>query len=248
MECRANISNNSGREFKNTKLYIVSGEMNKIGAILFKAMAKSSFVMAPHSEVNRSVLSEYYEYEIKGRFDLDKKENRLVRLVDDSNVIINKEYIYDTDRDVNSVSSVIKTENTEKNGLGIPLPAGVARLYVEKEGQLHFIGEDNIKDTPKGDKIEIVSGNVFDIKVDRKQLGSDKINDNILEERYRIEFKNFRESGVKIMCRERFNSGYWEIRGADFDYRKTDNRTIEFEIEVKPNDTKTAEYTVRKKL
>lgn len=45
----------------------------------------------------------------------------------------------------------IKFLNSENNGLGIPFPKGVVRVFKtdEDDGSLEFIGEDNIDHTPK---------------------------------------------------------------------------------------------------
>ena len=41
--------------------------------------------------------------------------------------------------------------NSENNGLGIPFPKGVVRVFKEDDadGSLEFIGEDSIDHTPK---------------------------------------------------------------------------------------------------
>ena len=59
--------------------------------------------------------------------------------------------------------------NSESNGLGIPFPKGVVRVFKEDQddGSLEFIGEDSIDHTPKDENITLTTGNAFDITADK---------------------------------------------------------------------------------
>lgn len=60
-------------------------------------------------------------------------------------------------------------KNEKTNGLGIPLPKGVVRVFKadESDGSLEFIGEDNINHTPKDLKVTLTTGNAFDITANK---------------------------------------------------------------------------------
>lgn len=66
-------------------------------------------------------------------------------------------------------SNKIQISNTQKNGLGIPLPKGTVRAFKEDEADnsLEFIGEDSIDHTPKDENFTITTGNAFDITADK---------------------------------------------------------------------------------
>jgi hypothetical protein len=53
------------------------------------------------------------------------------------------------------IKSYIEFENKQKDGLGIPLPAGIIKVYKEdeKDGQMEFIGEDAISHTARNEKV-----------------------------------------------------------------------------------------------
>ena len=58
----------------------------------------------------------------------------------------------------------LELANTAKNGLGLPLPRGIVRLYKEDAGKsLQFIGEDRIEHTAKDEKITLRVGDAFDV-------------------------------------------------------------------------------------
>lgn len=55
--------------------------------------------------------------------------------------------------------------NSNANGLGIPFPKGIFRVFKtdEADGSLEFIGEDNIDHTSKDENITLNTGKAFDI-------------------------------------------------------------------------------------
>ena len=70
------------------------------------------------------------------------------------------------------VDIYLQLKNTEKNGMGIPLPAGRrARLQEGRSAtrRYEFIGEDVIQHTPKDEEVLVKLGSAFDIVGERKQ-------------------------------------------------------------------------------
>ncbi len=66
-------------------------------------------------------------------------------------------------------SNKIEFQNNKNNGLGIPLPKGVVRVFKadETDGSLEFIGEDSIDHTPKDENLTLTTGNAFDITANK---------------------------------------------------------------------------------
>jgi len=55
-------------------------------------------------------------------------------------------------------------KNEQKGGLGLPMPAGVLRVYQQdSQGGVQFVGEDRIAHTPKDKTLNIKIGNAFDV-------------------------------------------------------------------------------------
>ncbi|MCH1932533.1 hypothetical protein L9G16_20515, partial [Shewanella sp. A25] len=56
------------------------------------------------------------------------------------------------------------------NGLGVPLPAGRMRFYRsdDQDGNLEFVGENNIDHTPRNEDVSVYTGNAFDLVGERK--------------------------------------------------------------------------------
>jgi len=137
--------------------------------------------------------------------------------------------------------------NSESNHLGMPLPKGKLRFYRrDADGQLEFIGEDQIDHTPKDETIRVTTGNAFDLVGERKQTNF-RVDNNSrwAEESFEIKLRNHKKEAVSIRVVEhlyRWNN--WEITAHTEDFTKTDSHTIEFDVPVNPDQEKTLDYAV----
>ena len=67
-------------------------------------------------------------------------------------------------------------KNEEKTGLGMPMPAGTVRVYqADSKGGVQFVGEDRINHTPKDETLNLKIGNAFDVVAERNQVDFQKI-------------------------------------------------------------------------
>lgn len=250
MDLGVNIKNQGNKSYKNSKIYIVSGDVKTdFGQPKYERfLLKTAEIQSDKDEnITQQKLSDFYEYDIKGIYDIEAKQDITVYILKNSSIKFSKEYVYNSAIDNEGVSAVFTILNIKENNLGYPLPAGEASMFIEKNGVLHFTGKDYIKDTPEKEKIELKSGRVFDIKVERKHVFTEKISNNVWEEKYSLIFKNHKNNKIKIRALERINSVYWEIRESSHNYKKVDNQTIEFEIDIEPQKSVEILYKVRKR-
>ena len=66
-------------------------------------------------------------------------------------------------------------KNEEKAGLGMPMPAGVVRVYqADSKGGVQFVGEDRIMHTPKDEKLKQKKNirSVLDVEPERSKKNS----------------------------------------------------------------------------
>lgn len=154
-----------------------------------------------------------------------------------------KEYSYDGAKDGEKVKVTLNMTNSNENGLGMPLPKGVVRVYkADSDGQLQFLGEDSIDHTPKDEKLRINVGNAFDIVGKRTATDREGMGSYGIRESYSIELKNHNTEDVKITVIEHLY-GNWQVTKASEQYRKKDANTIEFEVIVPKDGSKTITYT-----
>ena len=72
-------------------------------------------------------------------------------------------------------------KNEKESNLGIPLPQGTVRFYEnDSKGNLQFIGENNIQQTAKGEKLELQLGEMFDVFINGKSSDARKVSDKII--------------------------------------------------------------------
>jgi hypothetical protein len=210
---------------------------------------------------------DYHLYTLQRTTSLNNESTKQIELFPTkANVPINKVYVYYglpnqyrsgyssaiTSRDLGiemnkQVDIYIQMDNTEKNGMGMPLPAGHVRVYkadpVDKS--LEFIGEDTIDHTPKDEKLSLRIGTAFDIVGERRQTDFSATNRMIVES-FEIVVKNHKADPVDVIVKENlFRWSSWEITAKSDNYDKMDSRTIHFPITVPANGQKTVTYTVR---
>jgi hypothetical protein len=147
------------------------------------------------------------------------------------------------------VDIYLRLKNSEKNGMGIPLPAGRVRVYKKDEADAasEFIGEDLIQHTPKDEEVLVRVGSAFDIVGERKQTDfSIDQNGRVITESFEITLRNHKAEPAKVIVKENlYRWVNWEITKNSDKFEKQDFRTIHFPVEVPPNGEKKLTYTVK---
>jgi hypothetical protein len=244
------IENNAGTAYPDAKLKLVAGDINRVYEDRVDLVYEQGYpVRTPAPKVGfppgfrQEGLFEYHLYTLQRPTTLNNNEIKQISLLSADNVPAKKEYSYDGAKDGEKVRVTLNMTNSKENGLGMPLPKGVVRVYkADSDGQLQFLGEDSIDHTPKDEKLRINVGNAFDIVgkrtvTDREGLGSYGI-----RESYSIELKNHKTEDVKITVTEHLY-GNWQVTKAFEQYKKKDANTIEFEVNVPKDGSKTITYT-----
>ena len=148
----------------------------------------------------------------------------------------------------NKVWVIIDFKNSTKNNLGIPLPKGRIRLYMQDEdGAKEFVGEDTLDHTPKDEMVGIYAGNAFDIIGERKQTNF-KLDNNkhTAEETFEITLRNHKKEEVVVIVKEHlYRWLQWKITGKTHPIEKKDSKTAEFKIKVPANGQSKVAYTVK---
>ncbi|MFQ6132554.1 MAG: DUF4139 domain-containing protein [Armatimonadota bacterium] len=188
-------------------------------------------------------------------FDLD--ESVKARYLGLPELKVKKTYTFEPGSYNNNVGQHFVITNDADSGLGQePLYGGKVRMFKrDAQGELAFIGEDIIPFTPLNEEAELYLGNARDIKVERKQLRSDQVNirrdtsDNIqvydLDEEFQFKIENHKDEPVQLKLIDHI-SGYWEMQENSQAYEKTDATTIEFAVDLAPQQEKTVTYRVKR--
>ncbi|HXB60537.1 MAG TPA: DUF4139 domain-containing protein [Candidatus Acidoferrales bacterium] len=266
------LDNQSGKTFEDAKIKLMAGDVNKIQP-QFHAFQREQLAMdfagaAPQPPVTEKAFDEYHLYTLERPTTLRDRETKQIEFVHAEGIQSKTIYIYDgadlsqyQGWDNNTIlrnpgygtqsNKKIRVTrefvNSEANHLGMALPKGRLRFYRrDADGQLEFIGEDEIDHTPKDETIRVTTGNAFDLVGERKQTNYhvDENNHNA-DESFEIKLRNHKKEPVTIRVVEhlyRWNN--WEITAHSDDFDKKDSQTMEFNVPVAPDEEKTVTYTV----
>jgi hypothetical protein len=263
------MNNNSGKTFQNAKIKLMAGDVNRIqpqnyGMLRQRMMAISDLAGAAEPAVTEKAFDEFHLYSIARATTLHDHETKQVEFVHAEKVYAPTIYVYDGAADYRFYGGLNTAEgwgtsdnkkilvqrefvNAETNHLGIALPAGKLRFYRrDDDGQLQFVGENEIDHTPKNETIRVTTGNAFDLVGERKQTNFHvDTGDKVMDESFEIKLRNHKKEPVQIRVVEHlYRWSNWEITAKSDDFVKKDSQTIEFNVPVKPEEEKTVTYTV----
>ncbi len=255
------LKNQSGTSYNNAKLQLIAGEVNRVVAPrpLVAGMARMAdeAALAP-PPMEQEAFSEYHLYTLQRRTSVGENETKQISLLTSPSVPVEKRFVvdgqsfyYHAPQAGAPVRSDVKVyyrfKNEEKSGLGMPMPAGVVRVYqADSKGGIQFAGEDRIGHTPKDETLDIHTGNAFDIVCERKQLDFTRVSATIFEMEFEITLRNHKDAPITVEVNEPIG-GDWEILSSTHKFVKTGAFAARFEIPVAKDGTTVLKYRVRVK-
>ena len=269
------MDNESGRAFENARIKLMAGDVSKISQPNNLYQYSDNFGAAVRLDnasgppVTEKAFDEYHLYTLANPTTLRDREIKQVEFAHAANVASHNIYVYDgLQLDPNQyngwtydnirnqpqygtqsnskVYTMREFVNSAANGLGIPLPKGRMRFYRrDADGQLEFIGENDIDHTPKDETVRVYTGNAFDLVGERKQTNFTLDNNaRTVDESFQITLHNHKDVPAEIRVVEHLYRGVnWTITAKTNTFLKTDAHTIEFRVALPPNTDKTVSYT-----
>jgi hypothetical protein len=242
------ISNNSSKNYINTNVSLVEGKINKVKSNYNNNYGKMEMSRSLPNKNTPDALGDYHVYSAGKIKNFTAKENLTVGIYGPLNVNYEKNYVFEN-FERQQKEEPLKVEytlsNTEKDGLGIVLPAGKVDIYTSSnKGGFEYIGSDRLGQVPKGESSTIQAGYAFDITGKRRVLNYDrqrKSEEAVIE----VSVNNTWSETASVKIVEHIN-GDWVIKDQSHDYIKKDASTIYFLIDVKPGKKEFITYTYRK--
>ena len=242
------ISNNSSKNYINTNVNLVEGKINKVKPMNNNNYGKAEMSRSLSKKNIPDALGDYHIYSAGKIKNFTAKENLTVGIYGPLNVNYEKNYVFEN-FERQQKEEPLKVEytlsNTEKDGLGIVLPAGKVDIYTSSsKGGFEYIGSDRLGQVPKGESSTIQAGYAFDITGKRKVLNYErqrKSEEAVIE----VSINNTWSETASVKIIEHVN-GDWVIKDQSHDYIKKDASTIYFLIDVKPGKKEYITYTYRK--
>ena len=258
------LNNQSGASYKNAKLQLVAGDLNRVRQPQPAAMddVRKMRTMAMESSVpmQEEGLFEYHLYTLGHKTDVLQNQTKQVSLMSASKIPVNKEFLlrgqqhyyynqYGLIADKLKVGVFVEFENKKANDLGIPLPKGIVRVYKnDSSGNAQFIGEDRIDHTPKDEKIRLKLGDAFDVTARKKQTEYNKERafgkyKHAASSAYEIEIHNAKEEAVEVRVLEPV-PGDWKMLESSIPHQKPNAHTAEWKVKVPAEQRVTLKYKV----
>ena len=241
------LANGSGTSFRNTKLQLVAGDLNRVYNVLSKA-ARRCATRAGRGQRSdgAGVLLRLSPLHAGTKDDDQQQRDQAGEHAHGTGVPIRKRYVvegqsfyyHNGQHPGSPIKDVVQVfyqfKNEERGGLGMPMPAGVVRVYqADSKGGTQFVGEDRINHTPKDEELNLKIGNAFDVICERKQIDFQKIASNVYELEYEITLRNHKATAITVDVNEPIG-GTWTMVRSSHAWNKTAAWAAKFAVPVAP--------------
>ncbi len=254
------LENRSGTAYRDAKLKLVAGQVHRAEApqvlMAFEGLAKSATPTAT-SQFQEQGFFEYHLYDLQRRTTIQDNQTKQISLLEARGVDVAAELLVQGAQEVfmqrsgdeegrkEPVNVYITLRNSDEHKLGMPLPAGVMRLYKkDRNGSLQFIGEDRIEHTPKDELIRLKTGEAFDVTAQRKQTDYKQLSTRVFESEWEITLKNHKDRELTIGVVEPL-FGNWQVVNSSHPFRKVDAFTIRFDVPLAKDQEVRLTYRVK---
>ncbi len=254
------VDNKSGATYDRAKLKLVAGEVNRVQApVMRNALATRKEMMADAlggAQFQEQGFFEYHLYDLQRPTTIKDNQTKQISLLEANAFDIIKEFLvygeqgyftmqYREQSPKQKVNVYVKFKNAQENKLGMPLPAGIMRLYKQDEqGALQFIGEDRIAHTPKNEDVRLKVGEAFDVVVERRQTDFKQISSRMYETAWEIKVRNHKKEDIVVGLVEPV-PGSWTMVSHDQAYEQKDAFTVRFDPKIPKDGEVTVTYRIR---
>ncbi|HET9949515.1 MAG TPA: hypothetical protein VFQ22_11380, partial [Longimicrobiales bacterium] len=227
------LTNHSGTTYENARLQLVAGEVRRVSGQPVPQAAQRGImleeVVVTGTAFSERSFFEYHLYTLERPADVLDNEQKQVTLLEADDFGVEKRLIfpgathyyrgpYGQITSNQKVGVFLDFENSERNGLGMPLPKGIVRVYRQDEdGAQQFVGEDLIDHTPRDERVRIEVGEAFDVVGDRVQTDYTVLGSCTSESSWRIELRNHKDEDVSVDLVEPVG-GDWEVVSSSLPY------------------------------
>ena len=253
------LTNGSGTSFRHARLQLVAGDLNRVREELAKMTAdglvRREAAAAPR--MAQEAFSDYHLYTLERKTTINNKETKQVSMLSGTAIPVVKRYVVDGQafyyRNASHPGAPLKDDvqvyyqfrNEQKAGLGMPMPAGVVRVYqADSTGGVQFVGEDRIDHTPKDETLKLRIGNAFDIVCERNQIDFRKIAGSVYEVEYEITLRNHKAIPVTVEVNEPIG-GTWQMLRSSHEWKKTAAWASQFSVPVSAAGEAVLKYRVQ---
>lgn len=249
------LSNTSGASYENAHLQLVAGNVNvaPMMPLQLKTIARVTSRAGGFQQEN---YFEYHLYTLERPTTILDKQTKQVTLLSGRDIPVRKtlelrgspEYYQSAEPDLGDrlpVGVYISFEN-RGGDLGIPLPAGVVRIYkTDSQNISQFLGSDSIDHTPKNETVRLHLGDSFDVTARKKQTDFHFLTDGCASSSsYEIALSNAKDTAQDVLVVEPV-PGDWQITAENMLHTKSSASTANWLVHVPAGGRTVLSYTAR---
>jgi hypothetical protein len=254
------LDNQSGTSFTGAELKLVAGDVERVVPAPppqppMPTMLEDSEADAPQ-QFQREALFEYHLYALSRKTDLLDREQKQISLLEAQGITVEKKLIsiapgggfrsrFGPPQTKEKVSVSLEIKNRREHGLGMPLPAGILRVYkADSAGSQQFVGEDALEHTPEDETVKVKLGQAFDVLTDRRQTSWQAQGKCGSESAWEIAVHNHKDAAARVEVLE-FVDGDWTVTASSLPAERRDARSFAFDVSVPARGEVKLTYRVR---
>ncbi len=253
------IENHSGATYENAGLKLVAGDVNRVRPE-FKTGADMHVRGGRAEELSMAQFAEesffeYHLYTLERKATIKDNQTKQITLLSAENVGVKKSFVIEPQGgywyarnetlEKPKVGVYLALDNTKKNGMGMPLPKGVVRVYKkDSKDALQFTGEDRIDHTPENETVRVKLGDAFDVVAERKQTSFEVLSSgHLYRSSFQVDVRNHKDEAITVAVVENLN-GDWSITQASHEYEKETATRVRFAVPVAAKGSARVTFTV----
>lgn len=253
------IDNRSGASYDDASVKLVAGDVHRAPQEPKLAVrgGRSEFLAEAAPQFEEEAFFEYHLYTLQRKASIKDNQTKQISLLEAPEVSVEKTYVFQPARAfwfspmggpdrATKVGVYLSFENSKDDGMGMPLPKGVVRVYKkDADDALQFVGEDAIDHTPKDERVRVKMGNAFDIVAERIQTDYNVLSSgNLYESSYKITLRNHKDEDVVVQVIESI-PGDWTVTESSHKFEKETSDRIRFDVPIDRDGESVLTYTVR---
>jgi hypothetical protein len=260
------LVNRSGTTYPQAQLQLIAGDVRRVTARR-SIQARSTgldlegvVVMASKApQFGEEGFFEYHLYTLDTRTTIAQNETKQMTLLTAPGAGVTRRLVFDSRRawgwdwqpgqssatDPVKAAIVLELENSRASGMGMPLPAGIVRLYkADSRGNLQFLGEDRVDHTPRDEKVRLWIGDAFDVVATRRVVADRGIDVHTREVTVEITLRNHKAVPADVSIVEHFASE-WRILATSHPNEREDAGTGVWKLRLPADGEVKVTYTAR---
>lgn len=237
------LQNSAGVSYEADLVRAVAGDVNQAwspGPAVGRVMAMEATADAPQVAEQSGA---YHLYTLPGTMTVPARGSVQRALLGLPQIAVRKAYVLESAVPVRPVAGrtsgvrqsakvVLRFKNPRADDGGIPLPAGVVRVFGPAVGGPVFLGEDRIGHTPVGSDVRLTIGAAFDVTAERRQTNFVRQGgERVYEVAHEIVLRNARPAAAVVEVIETL-PGDWKILSESAPHARTSATTAAWSLSV----------------